>query len=98
MSDELNIEENSSAPIPPPAIQKGVSPEEIAFALEHLEAVEKHAQSFVGKDGMNPFLWLGQYHVGELKRRITGPSVLQGDIDAAMEVPLKEPSVEDLRP
>ncbi len=63
-----------------------------AQALEHLNAVEKHAMTFVGKDGCNPYLWLQQYKVAELKGQLNSA---QG-IEAAMSVPLKEPKVADL--
>ncbi len=63
-----------------------------AEALDHLNKVEAHAMTFVGKDGCNPFLWLAHYNVAKLKGQLNSPQ----SIEAAMKVPLKEPTVADL--
>ena len=62
-------------------------------ALAHLDAVEKHAMSFVGKDGHNPFYWLAEKRVAELKRRLSGDPVSKNDIEAALSIPLVPPTI-----
>lgn len=90
--DDTPISQTPIGKIPEIVLPPAGSHRSVTEAIQQLNQIKAYALTYLGKDNMNPHLWLQRKGVDELLRRLTHNPTAEV-VDAALSLTQQEPNI-----